>query len=65
MRYVVDTALCCGHGQCAAAAPGVFALDDEGFNADVGRTVDVPVGSEAEARTGALACPESAITTLA
>lgn len=64
MKFVVDAALCCGHGQCAATAPDVFSLDDDGFNVDVGNTVDVPRGQEAAARTGAGACPESAITTL-
>jgi hypothetical protein len=32
VRYLVDQALCCGHGQCAALAPEVYSLDDDGFN---------------------------------
>ena len=64
MKFVVDAALCCGHGQCAALAPGVYSLDDDGLNADVGRTVDVAEGEEAAAQDGARGCPESAITIL-
>ena len=48
-------------GRCADAAPDVFTLDDDGFNVDGGRTVDVPEHLEAAARRGAAACPESAI----
>lgn len=63
MKYVVDLALCAGHGQCAATAPAVHELDDDGFHAHAGQTVDVPAGSERDAVDGARACPESAITT--
>ena len=51
VKLVVDAALCCGHGQCAALAPDVYSLDDDGLTADVGRTVDVAEGEEAAART--------------
>ncbi|RZT86697.1 ferredoxin [Pseudonocardia sediminis] len=61
MRYFVDPALCAAHGQCAAVAPDVYDLDDEGYNALVGKHVDVPPELEASARAGAVACPESAI----
>lgn len=64
MKAVVDKALCSGHGLCAVTAPEVFSLDDDGFNAGGGGTVDVPAGAEAAAWDGARACPESAITTL-
>ena len=64
MKYVVDRALCAGHGQCAAVAPEVFDLDDEGFNARAGETVEVPDARRETARDGAGACPESAITLL-
>lgn len=30
MKIVVDMELCDAHGQCAFAAPGVFALDEIG-----------------------------------
>ena len=64
MKVVVDAALCCGHAQCAAAAREVYLLDDDGFNADAGRTVGIGEGREAAARDGARACPESAVTIL-
>lgn len=61
MRVEVDMQACAGHGQCAATSPGVFALDDDGFVLPAG-----DVGSEVveEAREGAAACPEKAITVL-
>lgn len=61
MRYLVDQALCCGHGQCAAHAPDVYSLDDDGFNQAVGRFAEVEPGLEQAARTGASSCPEAAI----
>ena len=63
MKYTVDLALCAGHGQCAATAPDVHTLDDEGFHSHAGQSIDVPAGQEAQALAGARACPESAITT--
>jgi ferredoxin len=64
VRYLVDPALCSGHGACAAIADNVYQLDDAGFNATVATEVDVPPGLEAEAREGADACPEAAIRIL-
>ena len=64
MKYVVDMALCAGHGLCADAAPDVYTLDDEGFNAESGHTVAVPSHLEGAAREGAMLCPESAIQIL-
>ncbi|MCW2583410.1 MAG: ferredoxin [Klenkia sp.] len=64
MRYLVDEALCGGHGMCVAAASTVYALDEDGYNRDTGRTVEVPPGLEGPARTGAAACPEQAIRLL-
>ena len=61
MRYRVDEALCCGHGQCYAVAPEVFSADADGFNTAVGVTVDVLSDRESAARAGARACPEQAI----
>ncbi len=61
MRYLVDEALCCGHGRCAAVAADVFALDGDGLNAEIGRLVDVPAGLESAAKAGAWACPDAAI----
>lgn len=61
MRFTVDAALCAGHGTCQAIAPDVFDIDDDGFNGDAGRTVDVAPEHESAAREGAGACPEQAI----
>lgn len=61
MKFVVDSALCNGHGQCFAVAPEVYDLDDDGRNAAVGSTAEVPDGHEDAAMAGASACPESAI----
>ncbi|HZZ50130.1 MAG TPA: ferredoxin [Pseudonocardia sp.] len=61
MKYLVDEALCSGHGLCAAVAPDVYSLDDEGFNAQAGRTCEVPAGLEAAAREGAESCPDVAL----
>lgn len=60
MRIHVDTERCTGHALCANYAPDVFVLDELGFN----RTpaTDVAPELEAQARRGANACPEQAIT---
>ncbi len=63
MKYIVDSALCCGHGQCHAVAPEVYSLDEDGYNAAAGSTVEVPPSLEDAAERGAAACPESAIVT--
>lgn len=61
MKYVVDAALCCGHGQCYNTAPEVYSSNDDGENAAIGQTVEVDAGHEAAARRGASRCPEAAI----
>jgi ferredoxin len=61
MKYLVDEALCAGHGQCAAVAPDVYELDDDGLNATFGAMVDVAMADEEAARSGASSCPEQAI----
>jgi ferredoxin len=61
VRYLVDRALCSAHGRCEATAPGVYRLDDEGFNAVLGREVTIQAGHEDAARQGAAACPDAAI----
>jgi ferredoxin len=60
MRIRVDTGRCTGHALCAGYAPDVFVLDDLGYN----RTEVTEVAPEFhdQARRGALACPEQAIT---
>lgn len=60
MRVVVDTKRCQGHATCALAAPEVYVLNDIGYN-DM-EPFTPPPELEAQARKGALACPESAIT---
>ncbi|HVM65961.1 MAG TPA: ferredoxin [Acidimicrobiales bacterium] len=60
MRISVDRERCTGHALCAAAAPGVYVLDDLGFN--VTPDGEVPAALEDGARRGAMSCPESAIT---
>jgi len=60
MRYRVDTAKCSGHARCVAVAPEVFHLDDNGYN--VTEDGNLPPGLEEQARRGAQACPERAIT---
>ena len=61
MKYVVDEALCAGHGLCFGIAPEVFGLDEEGFNLNIGRTIEVPPDLEEAARRGARSCPEAAV----
>ena len=60
MRIIVDSDLCTGHGRCAAVAPTVYALDDNGFWAIT--EADVAPGQEAAAHAGSNNCPERAIT---
>jgi ferredoxin len=64
MRYIVDPALCCAHGQCFMTAPEVFHGDDEGYNTPQGVEVEVPSELEEQAREGAEMCPDAAIQVL-
>lgn len=62
MKVYIDAELCTGHGRCAKYAPNVYRLrDEDGYNADVGRTIEVPFGEERNAALGAKSCPERAI----
>ncbi len=61
MKYLVDQALCSGHGLCAG---DVYETDDDGFNRYTGREMDVPEGREPSAERGAASCPEQAIRIL-
>jgi ferredoxin len=58
IRVVVER--CMGHARCAAVAPDVYVLDDEGYN----RTAEKVVGAEhrASALRGERACPERIIS---
>jgi ferredoxin len=60
MRVTIDSAACTGHAQCMMRAPGVYVLDDAGYNA-MGSFIVAP-GLESQAETGMSACPEKAIT---
>lgn len=60
MKIVVNRPSCVGHARCAAAAPEVYELDENGYIAFDEKTV--PAGLEAQARRGARACPERAIS---
>jgi ferredoxin len=59
MKIRIDKAKCTGNARCAAVAPELFPLDDEGYIAI--EAVDVPPGMEELARAGAKACPERVI----
>ncbi|WP_239332976.1 ferredoxin [Frankia sp. CiP3] len=60
MRVQVDPSLCVGHGRCNADGPDVYQLDDSGY-CTIANAV-VSVGLERQARDGAAACPERAIS---
>lgn len=60
MKITIDTALCSGHARCAAAAPEVFRLDDDGYALPF--EGELPPELEQAARDGERACPERAIT---
>jgi ferredoxin len=60
MKIRIDKARCVGHARCAAVAPEIYELDDDGYIAV--DEIDVPAGKEDIARRGARACPERVIT---
>ena len=59
LKIRVNTGLCSGHARCAAIAPDVYRLDNNGYCISDGD--EVPAGREELARRGARACPERAI----
>jgi ferredoxin len=59
VRVTVDRDRCSGHVRCAALAPEVYQLDEEGYA--VADAQLVPPQRERAAERGALACPERAI----
>lgn len=59
MKICIDKDDCVGNARCAAVAPELFPLDDDGYIAV--SEIDVPPGSEELARRGARACPERII----
>jgi ferredoxin len=60
VRIRVDPELCTGHALCQLHGPDVYVLDDLGYNTTSNRAV--PPELWEQARKGALACPEGAIT---
>ena len=60
MKVIANQSLCSGHARCAAVAPEVFELNDDGYIGFNERIV--PAGLEAQARRGVLACPERALS---
>lgn len=60
MKVHVNHERCAGHARCAARAPHVYVLDEEGYNRMSDFTVSA--SDEREASLGARACPERAIT---
>ena len=59
MKIRINKTACVGHARCAAIAPELFVLNDDGYIAVT--EIDVPPGQEALARRGARACPERII----
>lgn len=60
MKIRINKAACVGHARCAAVAPEIYELDDDGYIK--AEEIDVPPGKEDSARRGARACPERIIT---
>jgi len=60
VKITIDTSSCSGHARCAAAAPELFRLDEDGYALPFDG--EIPEGLEQAARDGELACPERAIT---
>jgi ferredoxin len=60
MKVHVDSDSCVGHGQCAANGPTVYILDELGYA--LSPAGHIPDELQEQARTGAAACPERAIS---
>jgi ferredoxin len=60
VKIIIERARCVGHARCAATAPQLFPLNDDGYVATDG--FDVMPNEEALAARGARACPERVIT---
>jgi ferredoxin len=59
MKIRVIEGKCSGHARCAAVAPEIFLLNDDGY-LEIAET-NIPADQEGLARRGARACPERAI----
>jgi len=62
MRIKVHPGLCNGWGECHRWGREVYPLDAEGYCEM--RLLEVPPEMEDQARLGAMACPEQAITVI-
>ncbi|MCC0057569.1 MAG: ferredoxin [Rhodobiaceae bacterium] len=60
VKITVNVAGCVGHARCAAVAPDVYELDDDGFNTTAYREAEESL--RAQAVRGMRACPEKIIT---
>lgn len=60
MRIRVKKEKCVGHGRCAAVAPSVYALDDDGYIA--AEAILVADYLAADVLRGLRACPERIIS---
>lgn len=60
MKLTVDKQKCQGHAMCAAVAPSVYPLDDEGYVAFEHAEVDE--SDRSAATLGIETCPEQAIS---
>lgn len=59
MRIKAYKNICSGHARCAAVAPEIFALDDDGYTAI--SEIEIAPEDEQLARRGVRACPERAL----
>ena len=59
MRIRVKRDLCCGAQMCVLSAPGIFRIDEFGYNGSDGDLV--PEGQVEAAEAAARVCPEQAI----
>ena len=62
MKVVIDSSKCVGHARCAAIAPTIFVLNDDGYIE--GEGFEVKPGDEEIVRRAVRACPERAIQTV-
>lgn len=60
VKIRTNVAGCVGHARCAAVAPDVFELDEDGYNTTEYREIDESL--RAQAMRGMRACPEKIIT---
>jgi ferredoxin len=61
MRVEVDRKRCEGHGVCAANAPNLFRLDDDGELRLTYEGTDIPAEEHDNAEVAATGCPVEAL----